>query len=177
MTYGKLTVILLVGALAGGLVVTAGLAQGDREPDRPLREGPPHHPGGRPRDRGGPLGRPHPPRLDPVQYAEQMGRMVGLIEHMNRASFNPEAAGMMAIGGLRTDVDRDLSEIIADLEELLPKTKSLGLRNSLRLTLRDLYQESKQDEKVLAMLREMLAENDKAIEANEKLAPRAPEGR
>ena len=184
MTYGKLTAVLLVGGLAAGLVVTAGLAQSDRESvapktraDRPLRDAPPPHPGGRPHERVGPLGRPHPPRLDPVQYAEQMGRMVGLIEHMNRASFNPEAAGLMAIGGLRTDVDRDISEIIADLEEVLTETKSLGLRNSLRLSLRDLYKETGQDEKVLATLREMVAENDKAIEASEKRPPRAPERR
>lgn len=191
MTYGKLTVVLLVGGLAAGLAVTAGLAQSDSEPgvtfrpappetppDRPPREGPPPRPGGGPRERGervGPMGRPHPPRLNPEQYAEQMGRMVGLIEHMNRASFNPEAAGLMAIGGLRTDVDRDISEIIADLEEVLAKTKSLGLRNSLRLSLRDLYKETDQDEKVLATLREMVAENDKAIEASEKRPPRAPE--
>jgi hypothetical protein len=187
MTYGKLTTVLLIAGLAAGLVVTAGIAQSDREPgmrqapggtrpDKPPREGGPR-PGGKHRDRLDPLGHPRPPRLNPEQYAEQMGRMVGLIEHMNRASFNPEAAGLMAIGGLRTDVDRDISEIIADLEEVLAETKSLGLRNSLRLSLRDLYKETGQNDKVLATLREMVAENDKAIEADEKRPPRRPEQR
>jgi len=110
--------------------------------------------------------------VNPEQYAERMGRLLGLIQHMNQTAFNPQVAGLVALGGLRTDVQRELDEIVKDFEGLLATTKTLGLRNSIRLTLRDLYKETGRDEKVLENLRAMLAENDAAVAEMEKAGPR-----
>ena len=48
------------------------------------------------------------------------------------------------------------------MESLLTHTKSLGLRNAIRLTLRDLYKQTGQKDKVLQLLRDLLKENDAA---------------
>mgnify|MGYP001483994025 FL=1 len=85
---------------------------------------------------------------------------------MRHVAFEPESAGLIAVGGLKDD-RRKSAEIIEDLEKLLKQTKTLGLRNSIRLTLRDLYRAERQDEKALEHLRVMLREDD-AIQAEEK---------
>jgi len=182
MRYANVLVVLLIALAAAGLVATVGRAQpgdqptvrsapsneGEENPNTPERPGRDQTPGtSRPAHRGpirsgGPM-RPPYPQMNPEEYAERMGRMVGLIERMYQASFNPQSAGLMAIGGLTTDVQRDTKDVIADLENLLTQTKSLGLRNSIRLTLRDLYKEAGQSEKVLEHLRAMVAENDAGI--------------
>ncbi len=102
---------------------------------------------------------------------EDIGRMtsnLGLIERMKRLCFDPAAAGLVAAGGLRDDVRRKYAETTKDLEAQLAKTKTLGLRNALRLTLRDIYKKQEDDEKVLEHLRAMLAENDAALQAKKK---------
>ena len=102
---------------------------------------------------------------------QDIGRMtsnLGLIERMKRLCFDPAAAGLVAAGGLRDDVRRKYAEITKDLEAQLAKTKTLGLRNALRLTLRDIYKKQEDDEKVLKHLRAMLAENDAALQAKKK---------
>ena len=71
---------------------------------------------------------------------------------------------MIAIGDLKDAVRRKPKEIIEDLETRLKKTKTLGLRNAIRLTLKDLYKAQGADEKVLDHLRTMLAENDAALQ-------------
>jgi|GEM_PF-3076433 len=99
--------------------------------------------------------------------SERFQRMVQLLSRMRGATFNPAEAGLIAIGGLKDDVPRKSDEIIADLESQLAKTKSLGLRNALRLQLRDLYKAAGKYDKVLMHLRAMVAENDAALAAEE----------
>jgi len=102
---------------------------------------------------------------------EDIGRMtsnLGLIERMKRLCFDPAAAGLVAAGGLRDDVRRKSGDIAKDLEAQLAKTKTLGLRNAIRLTLREIYKRQDDDEKVLEHLRAMLAENDAALQAKKK---------
>ena len=96
----------------------------------------------------------------PRQKAHRTQLAITLVDKMKGASFDPASVGLIAVGGLRDDVQRDAGEIIADLESQLPNIGTLGLRNAIRLTLRDLYKQTGNDEKVLEHLRAMLAEND-----------------
>ncbi len=98
---------------------------------------------------------------------QQMDTLLQTVMRMRHVAFEPESAGLIAVGGLKDD-RRKSAEIIEDLEKLLKQTKTLGLRNSIRLTLRDLYRAERQDEKALEHLRVMLRENDDAIQAEEK---------
>ena len=178
MNSRKVLGALLICMVGAALAASVGLAQPDsrrdeapgdrgRDIDRPGRSPGPRGPG-----RGkGTMGFLRTP-VNPEQYAERMGRLLGLVQHMNQTAFDPQVAGLVALGGLRTDVQRELDEIVKDFEGLLATTKTLGLRNSIRLTLRDLYKETGRNEKVLENLRAMLAENDAAIAEIEKAGPR-----
>ncbi|GAG47100.1 unnamed protein product, partial [marine sediment metagenome] len=64
-----------------------------------------------------------------------------------------------AVAGLRDEVPRDADEVIEEFEDLLVKIKSLGIRNAIRLGLKDLYKLKGDHKKVLHHLREMLIEN------------------
>jgi len=102
----------------------------------------------------------------PPEHREEMmhfQRMMGMLEQMARVSFDPEAAALMAIGGLRDDIHRKPEEVIEDLHNVLKRTRTLGLRNAIRLSLRDLYRHTDQHDKLLSTLREMIAENDEFL--------------
>jgi len=102
------------------------------------------------------------------QVVQQMSAVLHLIERMRDASFDPEVAGIMAVSGLKDDVRRNPKHVTADLEKQLAKTKTLGLRNAIRMTLKDIYKRIGEDEKVLDHLRAMLAENDKALQEEDR---------
>ena len=93
-----------------------------------------------------------------------MGNAFQMIGHMGEAMFNPRIAGVIAIGGLKDAVGKKLPEKIKFFEAQLDKTKTLGLRNAIRLTLKDLYQANGDDDKVADLLKAMLEENDAAIQ-------------
>ena len=101
---------------------------------------------------------PRPP--SPTQKARQTHLAIKLVGDMKAASFDRSSMGLIAIGGLKDDVRRPPAEIIADLEDQLGRVKTLGLRNAIRLSLRDLYKQTGNNAKVLEHLRAMLAEND-----------------
>lgn len=98
----------------------------------------------------------------PAQKAEQIEIKLDLVDRLQKVCFDPAASGLIASAGLRDDVRRSRGEIIEDLESLLAKTTTLGLRNAIRLALRDLYKATGNTDKVLEHLRVMLAENDEA---------------
>lgn len=118
------------------------------------------------------MGPPYGP-MRRLQYGsaevQQMDNLLMTVMRMRHVAFEPESAGLIAVGGLKDD-RRKNAEIIADLEGLLAQTKTLGLRNSIRLTLRDVYRAEKQDDKAYEHLRTMLHENDAAIQAAEAKA-------
>lgn len=151
-----------------------------RAPRRELREpeegdSPPRQPGrrdrpgpGGPRRPGMPMRRMRPPM--PENEMLRVGRHIALIERMRHTSFDPAMAGLVALGALRTDVRREKPEdTIKDLEGLLPQVKTLGLRNSIRMMLKDLYREIEKDEKVLEHLKALVLENDAEIQKQEAL--------
>jgi hypothetical protein len=157
------TLVLLAGlALLAGLITSYCVAQpGPATPGGSPQPGPSVGP-------VGPMAGPGPMHAGPtgpgMHQAEIMQRMMKLVGQMQRTCFNPQAIGLIAVGGLKDEVRRKPDEIIQDLQEQLEKTKSLGLRNAIRLTLKDLYKAQGQDEEVLEQLREMLEENDAAIQ-------------
>ncbi len=141
MTHKKTVVIVLAVAIAAVLAVPYSLiAQRDRGP-LPLKPGP-----------------------NPGEMLERIDPMFELLERMSEACFNEVIASMVAIGGLKDDVRRKPAEVAKDLEAQLKKTKTLGLRNAIRMTLKDIYKAQGEDEKVLSLLRATLAENDKALQ-------------
>lgn len=120
---------------------------------------------------GGPGG-PHGPFSEPDQAMHMMMAM----RQMQQFAFDPATAGFVAIGGLKDDARRKPDAIISDLEDQLAKAKSLGLRNAIRFTLKDLYKAQGDDEKVLGIDRALIAENDAAL-AKMPAPPERPEGR
>jgi hypothetical protein len=118
----------------------------------------------------GPGMRPGMPMPVSPEMAERMGGVVGLVSRMSEVCGNPQLAAMVAIAGLKEDVKRKPEEVIKELEDQLGKLKTLGLRNAVRLLLRDLYKAQGEDAKVLEQLRAMIAENEAAIQAHEKPA-------
>ena len=118
-----------------------------------------------------------PPRpVSTRQKAQQTGFAMKLVGTMKEATFDPPAMGLIAIGGIKDDVQRKLGEIIKDLEDRLSKTKSIGMRNAIRLTLRDMYKQSGNDKKVLEHLHAMVAENDNACEVGSTTGDYSPGG-
>ena len=111
---------------------------------------------------GGPAQRP-----EMMQRMERMGAAMGVVDRMGEICFNPRLAGMLAVGMLKDEVRRKPADVIKEFEEQLGKTKSLGLRNAIRMSLKDLYKAQGEDEKVLDQARAMLAENDQAIGAEQ----------
>ncbi|HET6428765.1 MAG TPA: hypothetical protein VFJ30_10170 [Phycisphaerae bacterium] len=177
----------VVATLVGVCVVTCLLIGYAVAQDR--RPMPPEQPSGRGSgfEPSGPAGRTYPSRSTggrspmspdmayggPVppgvpQAVERMSVALELVGRMREACFDPSTAGMIAIGGLKDDVRRTPKDAAADLEEQLAKTKTLGLRNAIRMELKELYKRLGEDEKLLKNLRAMLAENDEALQAKDK---------
>jgi hypothetical protein len=177
--------MLTVVAVAAVMI---GYAFAMQEPTSGRREARSGRPGMRPAGRrdaaAGPLAQVAPrrprsgmPVMRPGEYrtmpmraedADRMGKFIGLVRAMKHICFDPEAAGVLAVGGLKDDVRRKTPAIAKDLEAQLAKTKTLGLRNAIRLSLKDIYKKQEDDEKVLVHLRAMLAENDAALQARKK---------
>lgn len=154
------------GAASSSLpVMLAAAPAADEAPPVTPRTGP-RNPAGRPDD-----WRPRPPvggaeegpTTRPGGAADRFHRMALLLARMKSATFNPAEAGLIAVGGLKDDVQRKDEEVITDLEQILAGTKSLGLRNAIRLQLRDLYKATNNSAKVLDHLRAMVKENDEAL--------------
>ena len=85
-----------------------------------------------------------------------------------------EVAGSTPDGSTRRvkdEVRRKQEQVLADLEGQLAKTRTLGLRNAIRLTLKDLYKARGDNEKVLGHLRKMIEENDAALSKERRRRP------
>ena len=157
--------LLAVGVGAAYLVgqsPTISIPSGDM-----LAQGGPGGPGGPGHDGPGEPGEAMPPGGGHGGQGgghADMGNTFQMIGHMGDAMFNPRIAGVIAIGGLKDAVGKKLPDKIKFFEAQLDKTKTLGLRNAIRLTLKDLYQANGDDEKVADQLKAMLEENDAALQ-------------
>ena len=92
--------------------------------------------------------------------AKETRMQIKLVGDMKKTCFDPNAMGLIALGAISQEISRPPQEVIEELEDLLVKTKTLGLRNAIRLTLKDLYKQTNQPEKTLDLMRSMLSEND-----------------
>jgi len=168
----RYTLAAIVALLAAGMLVPYSSAQddGDREREERMAR--------RDRERDERMARRERAERERMEHRrrireeedrghpeEPMERHLDLIEVLSDMCFEPENAAIIAIGGIKDEVRRRPREIIADLEGLLKKTKTLGLRNAIRFTLKDLYKHQAEDKKVLEHMRQMLLENDAAIQA------------
>jgi hypothetical protein len=135
----------------------------DKDRDRP-QPGRGEFPGRMGASRGPGISRWRRPTMGEAD-AHRLERHIGLIQQMRHTSFDPSTAALIALGALRTDVRREKpEEIIEEFEGLLGKVKTLGLRNSIRMMLKDLYREQDKNEKVREHLRAMVLENDAAVQ-------------
>ncbi len=94
--------------------------------------------------------------------AKETRMQIKLVGDMKKTCFDPNAMGLIALGAISQEIPRPPQEVIEELENLLDKIMTLGLRNAIRLTLKDLYKQTNQPEKTLDLMRSMLAENDKS---------------
>jgi hypothetical protein len=185
MTQKHVVTVGLALAVLAGAIGTYSLAQSDKDSGTSARSAPKHprHPARpvpgsgfrRPARPGMHSGSSDDPRRDfRTDRAARFQKMVQLLARMRGATFNPGEAGLIAIGGLKDDVRRKPEEVIADLESQLGKTKSLGLRNAIRLQLRDIYKARGDNAKLLELLKAMVSENDAALAEREAAKGRMP---
>lgn len=107
----------------------------------------------------------------PQQKARETEAQINMVDRMKDTYFDPAAAGVVAIGAIKAELQRSGKNVTDELEKLLTNTRSLGLRNALHMTLRDLYQQAGNQAKVMEHLTQMLAENDAASMAGMKSGP------
>jgi hypothetical protein len=108
----------------------------------------------------------------PDAEVRQMHAFIGLLSKMRDVCFEPDLAGTVAVGGMKDDVKRPKQEVIKDYEDLLTKTRTLGLRNAIRLSLKDLYLEEGNKQKALEHLRAAVTENDRELQKRQASAER-----
>jgi hypothetical protein len=89
------------------------------------------------------------------------------LESLREQCFDPEVAGLLGIGAIRESLEDRPADAVALLEDVLKETRSLGLRNAIRLTLRDEYVRLGRIGELGKMLRQHIAENDAAILADD----------
>ena len=125
----------------------------------------PKAPGGHPM-----LGMPMPgPRPDAANPIEKIEVMLEMIKRLQRICFDPGVAGMIAVGAMKDEVRRHPEVAIEQLEDSLKHVKTLGMRNAIRLTLKDMHKALGHEEQVVRHLRAMIEENDEAIQHHERM--------
>jgi len=103
--------------------------------------------------------------------ARQAEPRLKLVGNMKDLCYDPQAMGIVAIGGLHTEAGLEPAELIDLLNGMLdgsggpgvPVVKSLGMRNAIRLTLKDLYVEMGDTAKALEQLERIIEQNDHAM--------------
>ena len=108
------------------------------------------------------------PPVTPRARAQQTEVKIRMVESMKQTCLDNAAMALIAVAGLRDEVPRSADEVIQELEGLIDKVNSVGIRNALRLALKDLYKLKGDHEKVLHHLRQMLIENDGVLARQRK---------
>ena len=114
------------------------------------------------------------PRRGTREIPRQIAMMREVITQLGQICSDPAQAGLLALGAIKDDIPREPTEVIEDLEARLKKTRSLPLRNAIRLTLKDLYKQTGQHERAVDHMQLMLAENDQALKSAKVPARRGP---
>ncbi|MBN1556155.1 MAG: tetratricopeptide repeat protein [Phycisphaerae bacterium] len=103
--------------------------------------------------------------VTPDTQAREMKVRNVMLGNMADTCFNSGVMGIAAVGGLRTETPMEPKDQIQQFEDLLSQTKSLGIRNAIRLTLKDLYIETGNLPKAREHLKKIIEENDEAPES------------
>ncbi|MBN1941763.1 MAG: hypothetical protein JW849_00555 [Phycisphaerae bacterium] len=98
----------------------------------------------------------------PASQAREVKVRNIMLGDMAETCFDPEIMGIAAVGGLRTETPMEPKDQIQQFEDILSQTTSLGIRNAIRLTLKDLYLETGNIPKAREHLKKIIEENDKA---------------
>lgn len=106
--------------------------------------------------------------ISPRARAQQTDVKIRMVGSMKQTVLDSAAMCLIAAAGLRDEVPRTADEVIKEYEGLLGKTKSLGMRNALRLGLKDLYKLKGDNEKVWHHLRQMFIENAHRVAVERK---------
>ncbi len=96
------------------------------------------------------------------QKTKETEAQISLVDKMKDTYADPIAAGVVAIGAIKAELQRSGQDVAEGLEALLNTTRAQGLRNALHMTLRDLYAQAGNQQKVMEQLTQMLRENDLA---------------
>ncbi len=96
------------------------------------------------------------------QKTRETEAQINLVDKMKETYADPIAAGVVAIGAIKAELQRSGQDVPEGLETILNQTHAQGLRNALHMTLRDLYAQAGKPEKVMEHLSQMLRENDVA---------------
>ena len=99
--------------------------------------------------------------------AERIQIFRHFLNQVREFNADPELVAIAAVMSLKDDVEREPRAVAADLQELLEHTDSLPVRNTIRMTLKDIYKHTNQREPLLENLRDMVIENDRAIMASD----------
>jgi hypothetical protein len=99
-----------------------------------------------------------------VAGMQQLQQMMAMLHTFKEVAFNSETAAMIAIGGIKDENPRKPDLAIKTLEGTLKKVRTLGLRTAIHMNLKDLYKAQGNEEMVMEHLRDMLLENDEALQ-------------
>jgi hypothetical protein len=97
----------------------------------------------------------------------ELGLHMRMLESMSKMAFDPIHCAMIAIGAIKDDLDMEPKEAAEHLEKILEETKTLGLRSAIRMSLKELYEETDDREAMLRILKAQIRESDKAIQEHE----------
>jgi hypothetical protein len=95
---------------------------------------------------------------------QQSQEQIRTIVSMKQTCFDPQAMCVAALGCLRTETNQPPAELAKTLETLLAETKAVGVRNAIRLTLKDLYGQMGNMGKVKEHLEGIIKDNEKACQ-------------
>lgn len=93
----------------------------------------------------------------------KLHRTLGMLKAIGDTAFDPESAALIGIGAINDEFALTPQETAAELEAVLQSTQSLGLRNAIRITLKDIYLKAGDKKKGIEQMRAMIAENDKRM--------------
>lgn len=86
-----------------------------------------------------------------------------MLESIIEVAFDPISAGMIGIGAINDELALTPKEAAEELESILKSTKSLGLRNAIRMTLKDVYLKAGDKKRASYHMGMMIAESDKFL--------------
>lgn len=134
-------------------------------PRQPMHPGQPRNGGGGWDGQGPGYSAMNPDMMNPDMQdpdaANPVAPMMHMLGAMKTICFDPDLAAVLAISAIKEELKDKPADAVKTLETLLGKTRSPGIRNAIRLTLKDLYKAQKDDQKLLDMLQDMVIENDK----------------